>query len=462
MSTTTTPTPAAPGPQSRRPLRGNLPEFRQDRFNYLLHLHQEYGDVVRFQLGKRPVYLVAHPDDVLRVLGRNSDNYEKGQNYQVLAKFLGRSVLITEGDEWKRQRRTMNPHFRRTSLNSFADMMVETTAALLTRWEAYADSGEPIDVVSEMIGLTLSIVCKALFQIDISGEMSELGQALTTVLNYGTQRTESFLAQFIGFLNKLPTAENRQYQAARATLDAAIYRMIDERLRGENQGDLLSALIFAKDDETGTGMDDEELRDQIMTLFIAGHETTANALCWVFYLLSMHPESERRLHAELTQALGDRYPTPADMDSTTYCQYVIEEAMRIYPPVPIFGRRAIGDDVLGGYHIPADSSIVLSQYVTHRHPAFWENPEGFDPERFTPARAEGRPHFAYFPFGGGPRRCIGDNFATLEMRLVIPMIVQKYQLALVSGHPVKPASLLTLRPENGLHMTIHRRASPER
>ena len=450
--------PAAPGPQNRRPLRGNFPEFRHDRFNFLLNLHQEYGDVVQFQLGQHPVYLVAHPDDILRVLGRNSDNYHKGPNYQLLSKFIGRSVLVTEGDEWRRQRRTMNPHFKRTSLNGFADMMVETTATMLARWETYVESGEAIDMVPEMMGLTLSIVCKALFHVDISGEMSELGKALSTILSFGTNRIQSLQAQFLGILSKLPTEANRQYEEARLTLDAAIYKMIDERRRGTHQGDLLSALVFAKDEETGAGMDDEELRDQIMTLFIAGHETTATALCWVLYLLAMHPESERRLHAELNLALGDRPPTPADMKSTTYCQYIIEEAMRLYPPLPMFSRRAIDDDVLSGYHIPADSTILLSQYVTHRHPAFWENPEGFDPERFTSERSEGRPHFAYFPFGGGPRRCIGDNFATLEMRLVVPMIVQKFRLQVASGVPITPAPALTLRPEHGLPMTIHHRS----
>jgi cytochrome P450 len=296
-----------------------------------------------------------------------------------------------------------------------------------------------------------------LFQVDIIGETSELGQALTVVLNHGTRRLESFLGQYVGILDALPTEENRRYHVAREALNTAIYAMIEERRSGKNQGDLLSALVFAQDEESGTGMNDEELRDQVMTLFIAGHETTANALAWTLYLLSMHPESERRLFAETEAALGDRPPSPADMDSTPYCQYVIEESMRLYPPVPMISRQALQDDVLGGYHIPAGSEIMLSQYVTHRHPAFWDNPEGFDPERFAPPRAEGRPPFAYFPFAGGPRRCIGDNFATLELRLVTPMIVQKYRLQLVSGHPVTPAALLTLRPQNGLPMTIHNR-----
>lgn len=457
MAITTT-APVAPGPQNHRPLRGNLPEFRQDRYNYLLKLHQEYGDVVQFQLGQRPAYLVAHPDDVLRVLGRNSSNYQKAKAYQVVARVFGpQSVLITEGEEWRRQRRTMNPHFKRATLNSFTSMIVETTAEMLQRWQAHADSGHAVNMVTEMSKLTLSVVCKALFQVDISAEATELGDALTTVLNHGSRRMESFLGGFLGILDKLPTEENRHYNAALKELDAAIYSMIEDRRQGKNQGDLLSSLVFARDEESGTGMDDKELRDQIITLFIAGHETTANALSWALYLLSMHPESERRLYSEISEVLGDRAPTEADLDDTLYCQYVLEEAMRLYPPIPMIARYSLGDDVLGGYHIPAGSGILLSQYVTHRHPAFWDNPEGFDPGRFAPERAEGRPSFAYFPFGGGPRRCIGDNFATLEMRLVLPMIVQKYRLQLVSGHPVRPASTLSLRPENGLSMTIHSR-----
>ncbi|MCB0110732.1 MAG: cytochrome P450, partial [Caldilineaceae bacterium] len=226
----------APGPHSRRPLRGNLPEFRHDRYNYLLQLHQEYGDVVRFQLGQRPIYLVAHPDDVLRVLGRNSSNYQKAKAYQVVAHVFGsQSVLITEGEEWRRQRRTMNPHFKRATLNSFTNMIVESTAEMLERWKAKADSGHELNMVTEMSKLTLSVVCKALFQIDISGEANELGQALITVLNHGSRRMESFLGGFLGILDMLPTEENRQYNAALQKLNAAIYSMIEDKKKKKNR-----------------------------------------------------------------------------------------------------------------------------------------------------------------------------------------------------------------------------------
>ncbi|HRV96804.1 MAG TPA: cytochrome P450, partial [Anaerolineae bacterium] len=215
--------------------------------------------------------------------------------------------------------------------------------------------------------------------------------------------------------------------------------------------------VFAKDEQGGPAMSDEELRSQVLTLFLAGHETTATALTWTFTLLSQHPESERKLHEELVAAIGDRLPTVDDLPQMSYGQQVIDESLRIYPPIPMIARMALGDDTLGGYHIPAGTMVVLSPEVTHRHPDYWDNPEGFDPERFEPEAVKARPHFAYFPFGGGPRKCIGDNFATLEMRLALPTIVQRVRLELLPGHKVQPAEGLTQRPEGVIAMTVHPR-----
>ena len=216
-------------------------------------------------------------------------------------------------------------------------------------------------------------------------------------------------------------------------------------------------LVFARDEETGQSMSDKQLRDEVMTIFLAGHETTANALGWTWYLLSRHPEVTRRLETELAEVLGGQTPTLDDLSKLNYTSMVIQEAMRLYPPVWIIGRNAVKADQIDGYDIPADSSIMLSPYVTHRHTNFWDNPEGFDPERFNPERAKGRPYFAYFPFGGGPRLCIGNNFALMEAKLVLATVAQRYRLELVPGHPVEPEPLVTLRPKHGLLMTLHPR-----
>jgi cytochrome P450 len=305
-----------------------------------------------------------------------------------------------------------------------------------------------------MMRLTLTIVCQTLFSSDISTEADEVGQALTTVLKHTIDRMQSLfdLAEI------LPLPENRRFYEALRTLDQVVYGMIKERRRsGRDTGDLLSMLVFARDEETGQSMSDKQLRDEVMTIFLAGHETTANALGWTWYLLSRHPEVTRRLEAELAEVLDGRTPTLDDLSKLNYTSMVIQEAMRLYPPAWIIGRNAVEADQIDGYDIPADSSIILSPYVTHRHPGFWDNPEGFDPERFSPQQTKDRPYFAYFPFGGGPRLCIGNNFALMEAKLVLATVAQRYRLELVPGHPVEPEPLVTLRPKYGLLMTLRPR-----
>ena len=445
-----------PGPKGH-PLIGSLPEMHKERVQFLLDLREEYGDVVWFKVAKNNICLVADPDDIVHVLGHNSANYHKSNQYKQLAKTLGPSVLITEDDQWKHQRRMMDPHFRRDILNGYAEMMVKTTTAMVDRWLAEVKPGETIDLMKEMSRLTLSIVCNALFGVDISTESAEAGQAFSLVLEFGSKRLQPASPEHLADMLNLPTEKRRQWLAAQETLNKIIDGLIAYRRKNGAKDDLLSGLVFAKDEQGGPAMSDEELRSQVLTLFLAGHETTATALTWTFTLLSQHPESERKLHEELVAAIGDRLPTVDDLPQMSYGQQVIDESLRIYPPIPMIARMALGDDTLGGYHIPAGTMVVLSPEVTHRHPDYWDNPEGFDPERFEPEAVKARPHFAYFPFGGGPRKCIGDNFAALELRLVVSTVVQRVRLELAAGHKVQAGALLTQRPEGVVNMTVHPR-----
>jgi cytochrome P450 len=313
---------------------------------------------------------------------------------------------------------------------------------MLDQWHDFVERDQPLDVAAEMLHLTLCIVSKALFNRDLSDEMDSVGQAVTTV----NRLLSEYLYAPFPPLN-VPTPRNRRFQAARRTLDQIVQSIITHRRQqNTDMGDVLSMLLIAHDEETGQGMNDQQVRDEVMTLLIAGHETVSTALTWTWYLLSQHPEVERRLYSELDEVLGGHVPTVDHLSRLSYTRMVLEEVLRLYPPAWVFGRKAISDDEIGGYFIPANSMIVLSPYVTHRNPAFWENPEAFNPERFTPERSAGRPHYAYFPFGGGSRMCIGNNFALMEMQLILATIAQRYRLHLVPGHPVEPEALLSLRP----------------
>jgi cytochrome P450 len=311
-----------------------------------------------------------------------------------------------------------------------------------------------------MMQLTLAIVGKTLFDADIEREAREIGAALTTTFELFTLA----MYPFSELLDRLPLPSINRFRRARARLDATIFRMIEERRSGRrdgrclDRGDLLSMLLLAQDAEgDGDGMTDQQLRDEAMTLLVAGHETTANALTWTWYLLSEHPDVEARVHAEVDAALPGRTPDADDVLRLPYTRMVLAESMRLYPPAWALGRRAITDHELDGYLIPARSIVLLSQYIMHRDPRFYAHPERFDPERWTPEAQSGRPKFSYFPFGAGPRQCIGEQFAWMESTLVLATIAQRWRLRLVSGHPVEPRPLITLRPKHGMRMTVHLR-----
>lgn len=442
-----------PIPSARAyPLVGNLPELARDPITFFLDTRRTHGDTFRYQLGPRTVYFVAHPDDVKHVLQDNYINYRKHSAYDKIRPLVGDGLLTSEGESWLKNRRLAQPVFHRQRIGTFAEMMTEETLNMMERWRRFKPK-EPFDLLPEMMRLTLTVVGRSLFSKDIGGESDKIGAALTFALHHANARTLQLLD-----LSHLPTPSNVRFNRAVRTLDDLVYSLIAERrTSNKDEGDLLSMLLHAKDADTGESMSDRQLRDEVMTLFLAGHETTANALSWLFYLLSKHALVTQKLFNELDSVLGRRTATLEDAPALTYTRQVIDEGLRLYPPAWLIGRQALRDDRVGGAFIPAGSDVAVSPLVTQRHPEFWSNPEGFDPARFNPEYSKQRHRFAYFPFGGGPRVCIGNNFALLELTLTLATVLQRFELHLASGYPVEPHAGITLRPKNGVFMTLKRR-----
>ncbi|HKQ78576.1 MAG TPA: cytochrome P450 [Blastocatellia bacterium] len=444
--------PSVPPPGPKPVIQSvNLFAFRRDPIKFLTNLTNRYGDVVYFQLGPLQVYLINNPDYIRDVLVTHNRNFMKGEGLQRAKRLLGEGLLTSEGEFHLRQRRLAQPAFHRQRIAGYGKTMVEYAARMSDGWRA----GETRDVSREMMRLTLAIAGKTLFDADVESEADEIGEALTTTF----ELFNSMTLPFAQWLERLPLPATRRFQKARGRLDATIYRIIDERRKsGEDRGDLLSMLIQARDEEgDGSGMTDEQLRDEAMTIFLAGHETTANALTWTWYLLAQHPEVEARFHAEVDEALKGSLPTAEDFPRLRYTEMIFAEAMRLYPPAWIIGRRALGDYQINGYTIPARSILLMSQYVTHHDPRFFSDPFRFDPERWTPEARESRPKFSYFPFGGGPRLCIGESFAWMEGALVLATVAQRFRMRLAPGHPVEMQPLVTLRPKHGMRMILEAR-----
>jgi cytochrome P450 len=368
---------------------------------------------------------------------------------------FGNGLFTNDGESWLHQRRLMQPSFHHKRLEGFGALMTNSTLAMLERWERINQNDTPLDISVEMTRLTLRVAGQALFSLDLANEVDTVGRTFANILPLINSYTNlPFPPLWV------PTPRNHHLLAGLKTLDNIVYSMINERRKqpvDPDAPDLLWMLLSARDEETGEGMSDQQLRDEVLTLLLGGYETTAATLSWSWYLLSQYSEVEERLHAELDTVLAGRPPTVKDLDVLPYNRMVIQEAMRLYPPAFGFTRFAIGPDEVGGYTIPANSVIFLSDYCTHRHPAFWEKPEVFDPERFTPERSASRPRFAYFPFGGGPRQCIGNAFAMMEAQLVLATVAQRITLRLVPGHSVEPQVQLTMRPRYGLPMTLQPR-----
>ena len=435
-----------PGPRTWIPGK-HLRALQYRPIPFLHQLAEEYGDASQFRVGPQPIFFFRHPDQVRDVLVNRQASFMKGLALQRTKVVLGEGLLTSEGELHKRQRRLAQPAFHRDRIQRYGETMVQKAAHARERWR----DGEEIDVAHEMTRLTLAVVAQTLFDADVESEADEIGAALTELISMFPLLVHPLSNLIIRF-PILPQV--RRFRRALARLDQTIYAIIDERRRTKtDRGDLLSMLLLATDVEgDGGGMTDVQLRDETMTIFLAGHETTANALAWTWYQLARNEAVERELHHELDAVLGGRMPTPADYPRLPYTEMVLAESMRLYPPAWGVGRLALEDERVGEWDVPARGLVLVSQAVTHRDPRFWPDPERFDPLRFTPEAKAARPKMAYFPFGAGPRICIGEGFAWMEGVLLLATLAQRWKL--VRGNDVEPQALITLRPKTAMKMRV--------
>ncbi len=437
-----------PGPPGL-PVVGSVFSALRDPLALFMSATREHGDIVGLRMLHLDYVLLTNPDAIRHVLVENPKNYEKSRNYAGLRVILGQGLVTSEGEVWRRQRKLAQPAFHRERIASFVRAMSECTDDMLGRWRREND-GDVFDVHGEMMRLTFRVVGRALLSRDLDGDAKAIGHALTIGLRWANDYAESLVPIPLS----VPTFKNLQLKREMQKFDALIHKMIDERRREGPKDDLLSMLLEARDEETGEPMSDSLLRDELITMVSAGHETTANALSFALYMLSKYPEWARRVREEADDVLGDG---PVGMDAVkklVTAQMVIEETLRLFPPVWVFERRALAADRVGEFEIPRDATVGIAPFALHRSPEIWPNPEGFDPTRFTPQAKEARHKHAYIPFGGGPRTCIGNVFALTEATLVLAMIARKFRLELLPGHELELDPLVTLRPKGGLPMKL--------
>ncbi|MBP6440689.1 MAG: cytochrome P450 [Caldilineaceae bacterium] len=432
---------------------GNARELQADRLGFLLRNLHAYGEVAQLRVFGRRVYTVYHPDGIKHILQENHANYVKGPFFDPIRAIAGNGLFTADGELWLRQRRLLQPAFHRQRIASFGQVMTDQAVRMLARWDeaVAAEPDKPVDVSAEMVRLTMAVVAEAMFGAAVDDEADAISAAIQVGLEDIQFRFDRPFYPPLGW----PLPHNRRVQAAIRTLDQTVFQIIERRRSsGEEKDDLLGMLMAARDEGASRGMDDRQLRDEVITIFVAGHETTARLLTWVFYLLDQHPAVAARLRAELATVLGGRTPTMADLPHLTYTRQVIDETLRLYPPVWITNRQALTADDVMGYRIPAGALVSISPYAAHRHPAFWTDPERFDPERFSPEQAAGRHRFAYLPFGGGPRQCIGNTFALTEAVLILATMAQRYQLRLPPNSHVEVVPQATLQPRGGMPMLV--------
>ena len=417
------------------------------------------GDLVRLRVLHIQAFGLYHPDYVKYVCITNKENYVKQTNgYEKLRLLLGDGLVTSEGDFWRRQRRIAQPAFARKSLEGFVKTMTDSTELMLKDWSR--EEQPNFDIAEEMVRLTLRIAGLTLFSCDLSDESDVLSDAIHIVL----RRFNELAMSALPFAEKLPTKKNAEFHNAREIMERIVYDMIQERRNStERHHDLLSMFVHTKDADTGEGMTNKQLRDEALTMLLAGHETTANALTWAFYLLSQHPEIARKVQEEVAEVLGEKEPTFAKVGALTYTTQVFKESMRLFPPIWAVTRKALKEDVIGGFHIPRGAHAIIPIFSIHRHPRLWENPEVFDPDRFLPEKMEARKaagwsKYCYMPFSIGQRKCIGDHFATMEGVLILAMVMRKYQLHLHPEAKIELQGSLSLRPKNGIPMFAKRRS----
>lgn len=428
-----------------------LPQFKKDPLNGFFRYTLQYGDIVRY--GSLFItHQLSHPDHIQQVLQSNAANYRKGRDYRILRLSLGEGLLTSEGALWQKQRKMTQPAFQSQQVASFVRVMEEHTLAMLERWEQFALKAEVFDVVPELMRMTLNIASQSLFSTNLESDADVIRHTLAVGRDYTVQRAWSI----IPMPASLPTRRNREYIQALASFHAIIDRMVAERRRsGERVSDFLTLLMEARDDN-GAPMSDRQLRDEIATLLTAGHETTTLALAWTLFLIAQHPGVVEGMAAELA-FLNGAAPSYGDLFKLKYTRQVVEESMRLYPPVWVLSRTAINDDVMGGLHIPAGSEILIFPYITHRHPKWWRDPESFCPDRFAPENSAARPRFAYLPFGAGPRTCVGLNFAMTEILVALALVLQRFRIELaIDPAKVIPDPSVTLRPDPGVPARLRR------
>jgi cytochrome P450 len=419
--------------------RGGLRDLVRDPLGYFSSIVNQYGDIVCYRPAPDTAYLINHPSMIRHILVDNQRNYSK-DTYSNLAfkKAIGEGLINLEGNAWLRQRRLMQPAFHHQRLEAMDGMIVQATGEMINDWQACYQQDKAVDVAREMAALTMSITSRALFGVDLGDEVKEIGEIIN------------------GVADLLEKPNHPRLQQARNEFAAVVDRIVAQRRQDFRGGsDLLSSLLTTRDAESGEMLDDQHIRNEVMGLLLAGYETTANALTWTLYLLSQYPWSMQLLRKEVHQTLEGRPPTSADLERLPYLRQVLSESLRLFPPAWIIGRRALDDDKLGDYFVPAGTVIAICIYTLHRHAAFWEEPERFDPERFTPERIAAREHYAYIPFSTGPRQCIGNGFALLEASLILACIAQHFELRLIPGIVVKPQALFVLRPNRDLLMSLH-------
>ncbi len=435
-------------------LMGNMPEFQASALDFLLTAATR-GDVVRYRFGPFPVYVVNSPEGIHDVLVTDAANYHKSRvTKNVTRPVLGHGLFTNDGDFWKHQRKLVSPAFHTKRIANYAEIMVDFAEKQAERWT----DGRQLDVEAEMAEITMHIISKAGFDADVDGNEAELREAVTEVLHVIDRQFDRLLP----LPYWLPTKQMRDFRAANTRLQALIGKIIADRRSGrtggqfDDKGDALSMLMMAQD-ENGAGMDDKQVRDEIMTLFGAGHETTAKALSWAWYVLSAYPDIAAKLRAELDSVLAGRRPTIEDLPKLPYLDQFVKEVLRLYPPAWVVTREPINDVTIAGVPVKKATPIIVNIYASHRNPAHFPDPLAFKPERWTPEFEKSLPKSAYLPFGNGPRICIGASFAQMEAKLILAVLAQRFEMTLKPGHPVEPEDMFTLRPKYGLPMTVRER-----
>lgn len=438
------------------PLLGHLGAFKKQPLQMLSAWWRRHGDALRFRLGPKTIHLFSHPHLAEDILVQQADRFVKVYDPQRptgLALVLGNGLVTSSGEVWKRHRRIIQPIFHRSRMSAMADRMAQVGEQWIATWENHA--GRTIDIAAEMMQLALEVISQTMFTTSMAQHIGQISHALHVSIKYA----------FDSFHNPLqlplwvPTPRNREFRTVMQFMDRLMYGLLAERRRtGATHGDLLDLLLQARDEETGTGLSDQELRDEALTIFAAGHETTANALAWTWYLLATHPEAKARFHEEIDRVLQGRTPNADDLQHLPYTLAVFEESLRLYPPAPAVQRKAATSTTVGGFSLPEGALVLVGTYNLHRHPAFWKDPEQFLPERWLD---DERPaaRYAYLPFGAGPRACVGIHFASVEGPLLLALIGRRYDLHLAQER-VEPQLMVTLRPRGGIKMMIQPRQVP--